>query len=101
MREMEALYIGTDENPLINDEVLARSRRLKAVEFEHCGDTEATYIVAHDVSYADGRKNAECADVVLKLTPFTNRDKRINSASKRYSWTVTRRLRRHICKQRN
>lgn len=76
MREMEALYIGTDENPLINDEVLARSRRLKAVEFEHCGDTEATYIVAHDVSYADGRRNAECADVVLKLTQFTSRDKK-------------------------
>lgn len=76
LREMCARYIGTAENPIITDEVLARSKRLKVMEERHCGDYGAIYIVGHDVSYVDGRKNAKCSDVVLKLTRFNNQTKR-------------------------
>lgn len=75
-REMGAKYIGTAENPLITDEVLAKSKKLSVMEERHCGDYNAIYIVGHDVSYADGRKNAKCADVVLKLTRFQTQTKR-------------------------
>lgn len=76
LREMCARYVGSAENPMLADEVLAKSKKLKYAEFEHCGDPNAIYIVSHDVSYADGRKNAKCADVVLKLTTFDGVDKR-------------------------
>lgn len=75
-REMGARYIGTAENPLITDEVLAKSKKLLTMEDHHCEDYEAIYIVGHDVSYADGRRNAKCADVVLKLTRFKTQTKR-------------------------
>jgi hypothetical protein len=42
----------------------------------HCGNDNAIYIVSHDVSYVDGRKNAKCADIVLKLTPYSSITKR-------------------------
>lgn len=75
-REMCALYTGSEENPLIADEVLTKSKKLLVMEEEHCGDPEAIYIVSHDVSYADGQKNAKCADTVLKLTRFKSESKR-------------------------
>ncbi len=75
-REMCAHYTGSSENPVVPDEILARSKKIGVVEFEHCGDPEAIYIVAHDVSYADGRKNAKCADIVMKLTKFASVNRR-------------------------
>ncbi len=76
LREMCARYTGTEENPLISDEILARSKRLRVAEFEHCGDPDAIYVVSHDVSYVDSRKNAKCSDIVLKLTSYKNVNKR-------------------------
>lgn len=76
LREMCARYTGTDENPMVSDEILARSKKLMVMEETHCGDLDAIYIVSHDVSYADGRRNAKCADVVLKLTRFNSQSKR-------------------------
>ena len=78
LREMCALYTGTNENSLVTDEVLARCRKLLAMEDKHCGDNKVIYIVSHDVSYEDGARNAKCADVVVKLTQYqavTHRDK--------------------------
>lgn len=75
-REMEAHYIGNDENPLITDEQLTRSRKLAVAELGHCGNPDAIYIVAHDVSYKDSSRNAKCADVVLKLTRFSDPSKK-------------------------
>lgn len=75
-REMCARYTGTSENPLISDEVLAKSKKLLCMESHHCGDLNAIYIVSHDVSYAEGKKNAKCSDVVLKLTEFSGISKR-------------------------
>ena len=76
LREMCVRYVGAEENPLIADDILAQSRRLKVMEDQHCGDNDCIYIVSHDVSYKDSRKNAKCADVVLKLTKFDTVHKR-------------------------
>lgn len=76
LREMCVRYIGAEENPLIPDEVINQSRQLLVPELEHCGDKDAIYIVSHDVSYIDSRKNAKCADVVVKLTRYDTVNKR-------------------------
>lgn len=76
-REMEVKYGGdSGEKPVLADEILAQSRKIQVAELKHCGDASVTYIVAHDVSYEEGQKNAKCADVVWKLTQFTDADKR-------------------------
>lgn len=71
LREACAKYTGANEDPMVSDENLAKSKRLSVMEDKHCGDLNAIYIVAHDVSYVDTRQNAKCADVVLKLTEYT------------------------------
>lgn len=76
LREMCARYTGSNENPIVTDEVLSRSRKLMAMEDAHYGDNGSIYIVSHDVSYEDGARNAKCADVVLKLTKFKSETKR-------------------------
>lgn len=70
LRQFCAYYTGNAENPMISDEDLTNSRRLKVMESRHCGDPNAIYIIGHDVSYELGTKNAKCADVVVKLTEF-------------------------------
>lgn len=75
-REMEVKYTGLGDNPMLSDEILSRSKKLKVMESKHCGDNDCIYIVAHDVSYEEGQKNAKCADVVWKLTRFTSSAKR-------------------------
>ena len=80
LRQMCAIYTGASENPMVSDEDLSSSRTLNVMESKHCGDPNVIYIIGHDVSYEEGTKNAKCADVVLKLTPFdskkvTKRDK--------------------------
>lgn len=76
LREMCARYTGSNENPIVTDEILSRSRKIMAMEDSHCGNNEVIYIVSHDVSYEDGARNAKCADVVLKLTKFKSEEKR-------------------------
>ncbi len=77
-REMEVRYTGTGDNPMLSDEILSRSKKVMVIETKHCGDNNCTYVVAHDVSYEEGQKNAKCADVVWKCTRYqmaTKRDK--------------------------
>ena len=76
LREMCVRYVGAEENPMIPDDILVKSRKLKLMEEQHCGDPDCIYIVSHDVSYKDSRKNAKCADVVLKLTKYDALHKR-------------------------
>lgn len=76
LKEMCVRYTGNGENPLITDEDLSRSRKLTIMETEHCQNPDCIYIVAHDVSYVDNRKNAKCSDAVLKLTRYDNVHKR-------------------------
>lgn len=76
LRQMSGTYTGSTDNPIVTDETLSRSRKLLAMEDYHCGDSNVIYIVAHDVSYEDGAKNAKCADTVIKLTKYTQVHKR-------------------------
>lgn len=69
LREMESVYTGVTENPVIQESVLTESKKLTVMETHHCGDPKAIYIVDYDVSYEDGTRNAKCALSVIKLTP--------------------------------
>ena len=75
-REMEVKYGGSDSNPMIPDETLAKSRKLVCMEDKHCGDPNAIYIVCYDVADEDGKNNAKCGLLVWKLTEFTTISKR-------------------------
>ncbi len=76
MREMESRYTGTDENPIVRDEVLTESRCLLLMEEHHCAKDrdnrldprDVIYVIGYDVSYEDNKQNAKCACVVVKLT---------------------------------
>lgn len=76
MREMESRYTGTDENPIVRDEVLTESRCMLLMEEHHCAKDrdnkidpkDVIYVIGYDVSYEDDKKNAKCACVVVKLT---------------------------------
>lgn len=78
LREMESVYSGNDKNPIVSDEVLSASRDLLCME-EHTilkdmdskdkiKPQDVLYVLGYDVAYADGRANAKCACVVVKLT---------------------------------
>lgn len=75
-REMDVKYGGSEENPMISDETLAKSRKLTCAEFEHCGDPNAIYAVCYDVADEDGQNNAKCGLFVWKFTEFTTQTKR-------------------------
>ena len=66
MREIESLWTGSSENPIVRDSVLAESATHMIMENRHCGDPECFYIIGYDVSYAEGANNAKCATAVLK-----------------------------------
>lgn len=68
LREMESIYTGSVDNPVIRDETLTESKTMLIMEERHCGDPNAVYVIGYDVSYEDGAKNAKCAAAVLKLT---------------------------------
>lgn len=68
MREMESIYTGVTENPVLRDSVLTESQKNQVMELHHCHDPQAIYIIGYDVSYEDGAKNAKCATSVMKLT---------------------------------
>lgn len=66
LREMDSLWTGTSENPLIRDTVLTESKNLLTMEERHCGDPDVFYIIGYDISYVDGAKNAKCATAIIK-----------------------------------
>ena len=66
LREMDSIWTGTSENPLIRDSVLTESKNLLTMEERHCGNPDVFYIIGYDVSYTDGAKNAKCATAILK-----------------------------------
>ena len=66
LREMDSLWTGTSENPLIRDAVLTESKNLLTMEERHCGNPDVFYIIGYDISYVDGAKNAKCATAILK-----------------------------------
>lgn len=66
MRECEAKWTGSIENPIIRDDILVASRKLKVMEDKHCGDPECFYIIGYDVSSRDVMGNAMTAMAVVK-----------------------------------
>jgi hypothetical protein len=66
-REMECVWTGSTENPIIRDSVLHESSDLSVMEDRGCGKPDVIYVIGYDVSYADGAKNAMCATAVVKL----------------------------------
>lgn len=66
MREIDSIWTGSSENPVVRDSVLAESATQLVMENRHCGDLNCFYIVAYDVSYAEGAHNAKCATAILK-----------------------------------
>ena len=66
MRECESKWTGSIENPIVRDDVLAASRKLKVMEEKHCGDPECFYIIGYDVSSRDASGNALTAMAVVK-----------------------------------
>ncbi len=75
-REMEVKYGGSSKNPMIEDESLAKSRKLTCMEDKHCGNSNVIYVVAYDVADEDGSRNAKCGLTVTKLTEYTSQYKR-------------------------
>lgn len=66
LREMDSLWTGTSENPLIRDSVITESKNMLCMEERHCRAPNVFYIIGYDVSYADGAKNAKCATAIIK-----------------------------------
>ena len=76
LREFCAIYTGSGDSPMVADVTLARSQRLMLTEPEATGEPNAIYLVIHDVSAIDSATNAKCADVVIKLTRYTDEDRK-------------------------
>ena len=76
LREIESIWTGTSENPIIRDSVLTESAIYPVMESRHCGDPKCVYVIGYDVSYADGANNAKCATSVLKCEPNQDPNKR-------------------------
>lgn len=68
-REYESVWTGTSDNSLVQLEDVNMTRVIKKAEFKHCGDKNAEYVLSYDVARAEGSQNANCALVVLKITP--------------------------------
>lgn len=66
MRECESKWTGSIENPIIRDDVLVASRKLKVMEEKHCGDPDCFYIIGYDVSSRDVAGNAMIGMAVFK-----------------------------------
>jgi hypothetical protein len=66
MRECDSKWTGSIENPIIRDDILTASRKLKVMEEKHCGDPECFYIIGYDVSSRDVSNNAMTAMAVIK-----------------------------------
>ena len=99
-REMETRNSGTDQNPLVRDEVLTEARNLLLMEEHHCckdadcklKPEDVIYVIGYDISYADDPKNAKCAAYVLKLTKqtyFLKRDKYLKQGVYVTDWSPT------------
>ena len=79
-REMESRYTGSDESPIVRDEVLTECRDLMIMEEHHCckdrdnklKPEDVIYVVGYDVSYEGSKDNAKCAAAVVKLTKQTD-----------------------------
>lgn len=75
LKNMESIYIGSVENPILRDEWITRSRSLPLMELQHCGKKGVNYSIGYDVSQEEGAVNAKCAIVVNKFYESVGKDK--------------------------
>lgn len=72
-REYESVWTGSSENSFVSLEDLKECRTLEKVEYQanekDIRDKKAEYVLAYDVSRAEGRANALCALAVIKIVP--------------------------------
>ncbi|MEG1757808.1 MAG: hypothetical protein RR235_05040 [Oscillospiraceae bacterium] len=66
LRNMGSHWTGNTVRPVLRDSVLTEAKNLTVMEERHCGNPEAIYIVAYDVSSVNDEGNAKCATAVLK-----------------------------------
>lgn len=76
MRECETKWTGSIENPIIRDNILRESRKLKVMEEKHCGDPECFYVLGYDVSSRDHAGNALSALAVIKCNRQKHTEKK-------------------------
>lgn len=69
LREYDSTWTGTSTDSLVAGDKLQKCRVVGVAEWEHCGDENAEYVLSYDVSRSEGRENALCALVVIKITP--------------------------------
>lgn len=73
-REYLSEWTGSSDKSLVHYEDLVACRTLTRYEDKHCGDKEARYVLAYDVSRAEGIRNANCSLAVFKIIPKNNKE---------------------------
>lgn len=72
-REYESVWTGSSDNSFVSLDDLKECRTLEKPELQanvkHMNEKKAEYILAYDVSRAEGRANALCALAVIKIVP--------------------------------
>lgn len=75
LREIDSIWTGSSDNPIIRDSVLTESKTLMVMENRHCGNPNVQYVLGYDVSYAEGANNAKCATAVFKCERVAGKDR--------------------------
>ena len=75
LKNMESIYIGSVENPILRDEWITKSRKINLMETCHCGKPYINYSIGYDVSQEEGSENAKCALVVNKFYEIKGKNK--------------------------
>lgn len=75
LKNMESIYVGSVENPILRDEWITKSRTLNLMETHHCGKPHVNYAIGYDVSQEEGSENAKCALVVNKFYEIKGKNK--------------------------
>ncbi len=74
MREFESIYTGSSTDALVSDDKLRKSRIIKTVEHEHCGNENVEYILMYDVARSQRQQSALSCLIVIKLILKSNGD---------------------------
>lgn len=66
-REYQSEWTGTSDNSLVQLDDLLEARVIKKAEHKASGEKDVEYVLAYDVSRAEGSSNANCVLVVIKI----------------------------------
>jgi len=76
LREMESVWTGTSDNPMVTDLAMTRARTLRIAELNHCEKPNVHYFIGIDTSYSNEDGNAKCAVSVVKASELKQEGKR-------------------------